>query len=222
MWVEQAIFTSLTRLGKAGYHVVARSSGISEADATALAAWSPSHGALLSDAANRASISFHPMPGGRFALSRTCEGPPEYSGRGGRQLYTHTLVFDGAMLRQARHKPFALYRDALALGHLHYRAEPDPILRPVRLSATYPRRDVDAPADLAPADDVPYLEMLASRLSSGQDVTVPYLGDRAAMAERLLAQLPPELIPQVSFATSLRPSVVRPFRLTLVNAPERR
>ncbi len=218
MWVEQAIFTSLARLGKAGYHVVARSSGVSEADATALAAWSPSHGALLSDAANRTSVNFHPMPGGRFALSRTCEGPPEYSGRGGRQLYTHALVFDAAALRQARSQPFALYRDALALGYLHYRPEPDPILRPVRLSATYLRRDADSWAGLAPAQDLPYLEMLASRLATGQDVTVPYLGDRAAMAECLLAQLPAELIPQMSFATSLRPSAVRPFRLTLVNA----
>jgi hypothetical protein len=218
VWVEQAIFTSLTRLGKAGYHVVARSSGISEADATAMAAWCPSHGALLTDAANRASINFHPMPGGRFALSRTCEGPPEYSGRGGRQLYTHAIVLDAATLRQARSQPFAIYRDALALGYLHYRPEPDPILRPVRLSATYLRRDADSWSGLAPAQDLPYLETLAARLTAGEDLTVPYPGDRAAMAECLLAQLPAELIPQVSFATSLRPSVVRPFRLALVNA----
>src|SRR5262249_47040117 len=115
VWAEQAIFTSMTRLGKSGYHLVARSPGVSESDAITLATWSPSHGALIVDAANRTSVNFHPMPGGRYALSRTCEGPPEYSGRGGRQLYTHALILEKAKLQQACYQPFALYRDALAL-----------------------------------------------------------------------------------------------------------
>jgi hypothetical protein len=218
VWAEQAIFTSLTRLGKSGYHVVARSSGISEADATSLAAWSPSHGSLLSDAANRTSIHFHPMPGGRFAISRTCQGPPEYSGRGGRQLYTHAIVFDTAKLRQARYQPFALYRDALALGYLHYRPEPEPILRPVKLSASYPRREVDSWAEQAVGLDLPYIELLAARLAAGEDVVVPYLGDRAKLAECLLSQVSRDLIPHLSVSTSIRPSAVRPYRLTLLNA----
>src|SRR5208337_2441493 len=49
-------------------------------------------GSLLLDQYNRVSVNFHPLPSGRFALSRTCEGPPEYSGRGGRQLYTHIMI----------------------------------------------------------------------------------------------------------------------------------
>ena len=44
MLAEQAIFTSLARRGKSGYHLVARSPGVTESEASALATWSPSHG----------------------------------------------------------------------------------------------------------------------------------------------------------------------------------
>src|SRR3954447_12199698 len=149
VWAEQAIFTSMTRLGKSGYHVVARSPGISESDATSLATWSPSHGALIVDAANRTSVNFHPLGSSRFVLSRTCEGPPEYSGRGGRQLYTHALIFDAAKFNQASRQPFAIYRDALALGYLHYRGAPESILQPVELSITSTHPDESAWAERA-------------------------------------------------------------------------
>jgi hypothetical protein len=218
VWAEQAIFTSMTRLGKSGYHVVARSPGVSEADATTLATWSPSHGALIVDPANRTSVNFHPMPNGRFALSRTCEGLPEYSGRGGRQLYTHALIVDRAALQQTFFQPFALYRDALALGHLHYRPEPEPILAPVELSLLHTRPEPDAwderaaslNADLAP---------LRARLASGDDVKLAYPGDRAALAECLIGPLDPNVIADLSFTTSLQPSAVRPYRLVLVGDP---
>jgi hypothetical protein len=57
-----------------GYHLVARSRGVSDLEAGALTTWSPSHGALLVDPANRTSVNYHSLPGGRYALSRTCEG----------------------------------------------------------------------------------------------------------------------------------------------------
>src|SRR5690348_12988097 len=128
MRVEQAIYTSLSRDGRAGYHVVSRSPGVSEDEARALASWSPSHGALLLDDSNRLSVNFHPLPGGRHALSRSCEGRPEYSGRGGRQVYTHALILGPAQLEASGGGPLAIYRDALALGHLLYRPEPEPVL----------------------------------------------------------------------------------------------
>jgi hypothetical protein len=137
VWVEQAIFTSMARRGKSGYHVVASSPGVSESEANSLGTWSPSHGALLIDAWNRTSVNFHPLPGGRHALSRTCEGPPEYSGRGGRQLYTHALILDEDDLRQAGRHPMPLYWAALALGLLRHQADPDPILKPVKLPSVY-------------------------------------------------------------------------------------
>ena len=98
VWVEQAIFTSLPRHGRGGYHLVSRSKGVSGQEAQAISRWSPSHGSLLQDQSNRVSVNFFSLPGGRFALSRSCEGPPEYSGRGGRQLYTHILIIDSKNL----------------------------------------------------------------------------------------------------------------------------
>jgi hypothetical protein len=216
VWVEQAIFTSLTRQGKAGYHVVARSPGVTDAEASALATWSPSHGALVVDDSNRSSANFFPLPGGRYALSRTREGMAEYSGRGGRQLYTHALIFDSSALKRAG-QPIALYRDALALGRFHYQPEPPSTLKPVELSLLHRRLSESAWADRAIELGLPPLDRLQEQVATGQSVTFAHDGDRVALVECLLGMLPPELIPSISFATSLQPSAVRPYRLLLVS-----
>jgi hypothetical protein len=216
VWAEQAIFTSLTRRGRAGYHVVARSPGLSESDTTSLATWSPSHGGLLVDAANRTSVNFHPMPGGRFALSRTVAGPAEYSGRGGRQLYTHALIIDPNALRPVADHPLALYRAILPLGHFHYRSDPGLRLAPVKLPSTYPQLDESAWAARARSLGLVGLDRLGGRLGSGESVQIAHPGDRTALAECLFGLLPVEVRRSVSFATSLLPSVVRPFQLVLI------
>ena len=101
--------------------------------AQAIARWSPSHGSLLRDPHNRVSVSGYPLAGGRFALSRSCEGPGEYSGRGGRQLYTHILVFDERALQAVSGQLFAIYHNALALGRLFHQFEPPSVLEPLQL-----------------------------------------------------------------------------------------
>jgi hypothetical protein len=55
-----------------------------------------------------------------------------------------------------------------------------------------------------------------AQLLAGRSVTLRHPGDRIALAECLLGQLPGEVLTSVSFATSLQPSSVRPFRLLLV------
>jgi hypothetical protein len=217
VWAEQAIFTSLPRRGKAGYHLVARSQGVSDVEAGAVTTWSPSHGALIIDAANHSSVSFHSLPGGRYALSRTCAGPAEYSGRGGRQLYTHTLIVDEKTLKQAGNQPWAVYRDALALGWLHYRSDPEAKLPPVRLSALYLSRDPAYWTERAQALGLGSLTELAENLAAGQTIELSYTGDRQLLAECLIALVPPESRLHVSFVTSLRRSMVRPFQLVLVD-----
>jgi hypothetical protein len=215
VWAEQAIFTSLPRRGKSGYHLVARSRGVSDLEAGALTTWSPSHGALITDAANRTSVNYHSLPGGRFALSRTCEGPAEYSGRGGRQLYTQTLIFDDKALRQAGNQPWALFRAALALGYFHYRPDPEETLPSVRLLTTYPTPDETYWSERVRALGLTSPSALVEKLCKGQTVELAYDGDRALLAESLTGLAPPESRPQISFATSLRPSMVRPFLLVL-------
>src|SRR5437762_2904365 len=142
--VDQAIFTSMIRRGKAGYHLVSRSPGVTESEASALTAWSPSHGGLIVDGANRVSVNVFPLPSGRYAVGRTREGGAEYSGRGGRQLFTRAVIVDAAKIRQAGYRPFDVYRDALALGHLAYVLNPEPVLKRVELSSIYTPRDDDA------------------------------------------------------------------------------
>jgi hypothetical protein len=218
MLADQAIFTSLSRHGKAGYHLVARSPGVSNTEANALTTWSPSHGALIVDYANRDSVSFHPLPSGRFALSRTCEGLPEYSGRGGRQLYTHTLIIDDKKLRQTGNHPLTIYRDALALGYYLYQAEPEPVMPAVPLSTLHGATDEAYWSKRAEALGLRSVAEVLEKLTTRQSTELAYSGDRAAMAECLIGLVPPERRLQVSFATSLRPSMVRPYRLVLINA----
>jgi hypothetical protein len=217
VWAEQAVFTSLPRRGKSGYHLVARSPGITDLEAGAVSTWSPSHGALITNAANRFSVNYHSLPGGRFALSRTCEGPAEYSGRGGRQLYTHILIVDEKLLRRAGNHPWALFRAALALGYLRYRAEPEATLTPLRLCSTYPTHDPAHWSERALALGLDSPGLLVEKLMKGQTVELAYSGDRTLLAECLIALVPAEIRLQVSFSTSLRPSRVRPYQLAMID-----
>jgi hypothetical protein len=222
VWLEQAIFTSLPRIGRGGYHLVSRSSGVGGADAQAISSWSPSHGSLLVDAHNRVSVNFHPLTAGRYALSRSCEGPPEYSGRGGRQLYTHVLILDERTLQAVNGQPFTLYRNALAVGCLLYQPEPPPPHATGRLPRYHVPRAPQAWLSRSVELGLPALEPLRDRLTSGHPVRFAYAGDRIALAECLVGSLAANAVQRLSFATSLQPSSVRPFVLSLVDGNARK
>lgn len=216
MWADQAIFTSLLRDGVTGYRLVSRSPGIDEADSVALATWSPSHGSLIVDPWNKISVNYFPLPSGRLAIARTCEGSAEASGRGGRQVYTHLLVVEAEAMAAVGYQPMAFYRDALALGYSRHRADPDPELDRVRLSVVHPRRGPSEWAVRAEALGIKGLEGLRSRLLDGENLALPHAGDRVAVAEAVLGTLPRGAVLGFSFSTSLRPSAARPYRLALV------
>jgi hypothetical protein len=215
MWAEQAVFTSLDRDGQAGYHVVSRSEGISEADSSALTTWSPTEGSLIVDAANRTSINFHPMPEGRHALSRTFAGSAEYSGRGGWQVYTRALVFDEAALIAAHNRPLLLYREALALGYLRYQNDPPRTLTPAQLGPSLAVKDSETLLERARALRIPSSESLRAKLANELCLRFSHQGDRIALLECLLEVLGPTPKAWPSFSTSLQPSTVRPFQIVL-------
>jgi hypothetical protein len=215
MWAEQAIFTSLARDGRAGYHVVARSMGLCEPDVAALETWSPTHGFLIVDASNRTSLNFHPMPEGRYALARTCEGLPEYSGRGGRQIYTHALIFDEDSLRSVHCRLVCVYREALALGYFLYQFEPPRTLARVRLGTAFSRISPDEWWGRAQALGLPPPEFLRAQVELGRPLPFAHRGNRLALAECLLDCLGPEVRTLPSFSTSLQPSTVRPYQICL-------
>jgi hypothetical protein len=212
--VEQAIYTSLPRGGREGYHVVSRSAGISEADARALASWCPSHGSLIVDEANRASVNVHPLPDGRVVVSRSCEGRPEYSGRGGRQVYTHAIVADPDAIGRGGASPVALYLDAMALGLFRYRPDPGPSLEPAEVGDCHrPPRSPEGQGTPIPPDE---LDRLRDRLARGDSAELHHPGDRLRFLEALLGVLPADLTASLSVSTSLTPSNARPFALRLV------
>src|SRR5208337_3894072 len=201
VWVEQAIFTSLPRHGRGGYHLVSRSKRVSGEEAQAISRWSPSHGSLLQDQSNRVSVNFFSLPGGRFALSRSCEGPPEYSGRGGRQLYTHILIVDNEGLQEVSAQPFVIYHNALALGHMYFRPAPPRMIEPVELPAFHlPRTQLEW-IDRAEELGLPDLRPLRNRIQSGRAVRFPYSGDRTLLAECLIGCLNPDDVRRLSSAT---------------------
>ncbi len=215
MIVDQAIFTSLDQDGTAGYHLASRSRGVTEPEAVAAATWSPSHEGLAIDPANSVSFQFFPLPSGRFAVARTCQGPPEYSGRAGRLVYTHILFITNEQLRRAGDSPIAIARDAFVLGRSIYQADPRSTLDAIELSDHYPRQSEPYRRDITAQADMPNLDQTISQLRSGRNVRLQFSGDRVLLVERLLGGMKPEEIPQVSFSTSLVPSAIRPFRLIL-------
>jgi hypothetical protein len=218
VWVEHAIYTSLERRGKSGYHIVARSTGISDAEAQTLAAWCPSHGSLVTDANNRLSINFHRLIPGRFVLSRTCEGPPEYSGRGGRQLYTHAMVLEPRQMERADYQLISLLRAARAQGHLQFHHDPPVSMKPLDLPDLYAARQRGATRRRVGSDGHDFLR-IARELGSSRSVRLTVGGDRVRFVEELLGFVPREAIADLSFTTSLRPSKARPFQLSL-ESPE--
>ena len=215
--VDQAIFTSLARRGKAGYHLVSRSEGLAPSECAGIEAWAPSHGAMISDPVNTESINFHQLVSGRYALSRTIEGRPEYSGRG-RQLYTQFLVMSADVISQVGYQPFSVYRDALAQGIFFYKADPPAILPRVQLSRIHFRRQPEEWEWLVRNFGQVEFDSLLFQLGTTRSITLPCPGDRAQLAEALLCRIEPEKVLNVSFATNLQPSTTRPLNLQLVSA----
>jgi hypothetical protein len=101
---------------------------------------------------------------------------------------------------------------------LFYRADPPERLEPVRLSALHIARDEAAWIAHSIELGLPPLDPLRSKLLAGRPVRFTYAGDRALLAECLLGSLPAHSIRRTSFATSLEPSHVRPYILSLVGA----
>ncbi|WP_146115482.1 MULTISPECIES: hypothetical protein [Pirellulaceae] len=116
--VEQAIFTSARTSSKDGYQLVAWSPGISSEDARQLAVWGPAHDSMIADDPMDVSLNFHPLGDHKFCVSRTVLGSAEYSGRGGRQVYTHCFVLDADSFRRFHNDPFRVLSAALAIHDL--------------------------------------------------------------------------------------------------------
>jgi hypothetical protein len=211
--IEQAIFTSAQTQRSAGYHVVAVSPGVSEADRRELAVWGPSHDSLLETGVGAASLNFHPLGSGAFCVSRTTPAGWEYSARGGRRVYTHCLIVPPETLARFANHPFLVAKAALAAGAMEARDEVPPRLEPLELAGHPAAVDQVRVNRLAANLGPEGLALLVQVVMQSNCVAVggPPGADR--LIAGLLDCLPPECRTTVSFTTGLKFSSRRPFRV---------
>ena len=218
--IEQAIFTSAQTDRGSGYHVVAASPGVFEADLRELAVWGPSHDSLLDPGPHAVSVNFHPLPSGAYCISRTTPSGWEYSGRGTR-VYTQCLVAPPGLLARFANNPFALLRAAMANGSLCQYEKIPAGLEPLALAGR--AGAVDA-ALLARLCLNPGPHWLATLVQAALDsVTIALAGGPPAeqLVAGLLNCLPPACRTEFSFSTGLKFSSRRPFRVVaLPSHPE--
>ncbi|GAB4154509.1 MAG: hypothetical protein Tsb009_31150 [Planctomycetaceae bacterium] len=212
MQVEQATFTSAQRHNLQGYHLVARSQGISENLAQTLSTWGPSHASLTGTSRYASSLNVFPAGEGWYALSRTIFGGPEYSARGGLQVVTRYLVFRAEQLAGFQNNFIAVARIALALGELRLQPEYSDRLPKVEFPDSSllaevppPQRSYETSSQLLPK--------LQRTLSEYGPTAVVGESNPLRLLEELIQSIPVEKRLHLSFTTGLNPSVHRPFHL---------
>lgn len=211
--IEQAIFTSAETQRAGGYQVIAVSDGLEDSELREIAAWGPSHGSLLSEGPEAASLNFHRLHSGRYCASRTVHAGPEYSARGGLRVYTHCLIVPPGVLARFANNPFALLRAALANGTLRVHEEIPRRLSACTLSGRAAAVDTALLARLCSSPGAPWLAtLLQAALDS---VTLAVRGGPApeALFAGILNCLPPPCRTEFSFSTGLKFSWRRPFRM---------
>lgn len=114
---DQAIFTSVrTPMGE-GYRIIAASRGLRPGERQTITRYSPSHDALCgSTVGNDASVAgirgfaFYPLPGGRLCVAFSSYAGAEHTGRGGKRIYTHNLIFEKQDFPRCAYNPFTVLR----------------------------------------------------------------------------------------------------------------
>lgn len=218
MHIEQAVFTSALTDRSGGYQLIARSSGVTDAEARELSIWGPSHDSLLDAGPSGASVNFFPLAGGAWCISKTCTAGQEYSGRGGFRIYTQCLVAPGETLERFAFNPFAVLRATLASGALQVFDQPPKLLPPLRLGGRSPAVDPvlleQVTKELGPAR---LARLVKAALDRGPLGIVSSARPENVFAA-LINCLPLEERKAFSFSTGLRYSPQRPFRLITVAA----
>lgn len=217
-WIEQAIFTSAETDHGSGYHVVAASPGICEADLRELGAWGPSHDALLDPAPTASSLNFHPLPSGAYCVSRTTPAGWEYSRRGGLRVYTHCLVVPPAVLARFANNPFALMKAALANGSLSVHKEVPRDMQPVSLPGRAAAVDTGLLAQLCANPGPQWMATLVQAALDSVSLAISGGPPAEQVIAGLLNCLPPECRTEFSFSTGLKFSSRRPFRLVALSS----
>lgn len=209
--VQQAIFTSLRSRRHQGYHLVSHSPGFDASLVPVLSTWGPSHGSLLNDQPTAESVNFAPLTPDWYAVSRTTYGGPEYSGRGGLQVFTRFILLRQDQLAGYENNALALIRTAMTLGFLRLHVAPPEQLDAIEIP-DHPLVDVAEEVESmhVPIDDVMRILRFQNR------VAILGLGNPYPTLAKIIRGTPCDERLSLSFTTGLKPSVHRDFRLHFV------
>ena len=212
MKISQAIYTSANAELCRGYHLVSRSPGLDEQVAQSLCRWSPSHGCLSEDRADAESLNFFQASPDWFVLSRSVYGCPEFSQRGGLRLVTISLVFHASQLACYENDVIACARIALSTGLLML-----PLTTPDRVpQIDFPDRS-QRPTGVSVDPSA-----IADVLKTSRQVALVGVDDPLAILSGLFKNVEPLERLKISFATGLKPSAQRPFRIQFFPSADRK
>lgn len=208
MLLEQAVYTSAKTKLREGYHIVAKSTGVSNEVTTALNRSCPSHDSLQCLDANFQSLNFHDLGNGMFSISRSVYGGKEFSNRGGLQVATIVLLARREQLAGYDYNVIRLARAAQSLGHLRWTP---------RFPSQLPRVEIpDAGANIHGErleHAVRERDQLLAHWRSGKTVVVVTDTSADELMESCVLALSAEERLLLSFTTGLKWTKQRPFQL---------
>jgi hypothetical protein len=214
--VEQAVFTAPKSGHTAGYQVVAKSSGVGEADAQELAAWGPTHDSMHHTGPDAESFNFHPLPSGMYCISRTV--PAGWAHGDGTQIaYTQCLLAPPEVLLRFGNNPFAIIHAATAQSAWHVHSLSSEVPEPLLLIGGA------SPVDQAFLEQLavdPGPENMASLVQMAREaacLAVTGTPWPAHLIAGLFHCLPQECRLEFSFSTGLKFSPRRPFRIVTLS-----
>lgn len=213
--IEQALFSSAATVHQAGYHVVARTAGVAPEDERALAQVCPSHDGLCERLAGANSLNYCALPSGRACVSYSFLAGPEYSGRTGAAVCTHSLLVPAATLARFANNPLAVWAayTATCAGKLH---DVPRTLEPVVLCGRTALVDGADVARVARSPGVSWLLALLAALSHDRPLVVVHAPHPRRLVAGLLNCLPLGCRAQTTFSTGWRYSPRRDLRLVLL------
>lgn len=214
--VEQALFTSIETDREAGYHVVAKSDGVCDADVQELAAWGPTHESLLETGPDAESFNFHPLPSGAHCISRTTStGWNRSSGR--HNASTQCLIVPPEALARFGNNPFALLHVASITGVWLADGTPAQTLEPFSLAGSVAPIDQALLTQLATDPGPKNMAVLVQAARESACLAVSGTPSPAQLIAGLFSCLPTECRLEFSFSTGLKFSPRRPFRIVALS-----
>jgi hypothetical protein len=211
--IDQAIFTSARTSRGDGYQLVARSAGVSEAEARELTTWGPSHDSLFDQGPSAVSYNAWRLTDGRMCASRTLSAGAEFSQRGGARVYTQFLLADESIFERFACNPLAILKAALADGHLRVLESVPNELPQIELTGRASVVDRTAVDRLRSRLGLPALVAVIETILGKEPVALVGGLNAYLVYAAAINCLPPECRGEFSFTTGLKYSVRRPLRL---------